>query len=54
MTGHIHLSVVSVMGTFATLILASFLLHQLALKLGSSDDENKQLWGKALVAGFGF
>ena len=54
MEGHIHLSVISVTGTVAVLIIASFLLHQASLKLGASQNENMQLWGKALAAGFGF
>lgn len=54
MKGHIHLSVVSVVGTISIIILANFLLHQASLKLGASTDESQQLWGKALAAGFGF
>lgn len=51
--GHVHLSVISVAGTVAVILLTNFILHQLALKLGSSDDENKRKWGEAIVAGFG-
>ncbi len=53
MQGHIHLSVVSVAGIVAVVILTNFLLHQASLKLGSSQNESAQLWGKALAAGFG-
>lgn len=54
MKGHVHLSIVSIGGTVAVIVLTNFLLHQASLKLGSSSDENMQLWGKALAAGFGF
>jgi len=54
MKGHIHLSTVSVAGTVAVIILTSFLMHQASLALANSTDENKQLWGKAIAAGFGF
>lgn len=51
--GHVHLSVVSVAGIVAVCLLTQFLLHQAALVLTASNDENKQLWGKAIAAGFG-
>lgn len=54
MQGHIHLSAISVISVVAVVIVTNFLLHQASLKLGASTDENKQLWGKALAAGFGF
>jgi hypothetical protein len=54
MKGHVHLSTVSILGTVSVLVLSQFLLHQLSLTLGASSDESKQLWGKALAAGFGF
>lgn len=54
MNGHIHLSAVSFLTTAAILIIVNFLLHMASLKLASSDNENMQLWGKSLAAGFGF
>lgn len=51
---HIHLSTISIAGTVAIVVLTCFLMHQASLTLGSSTDENKALWGKALAAGFGF
>ncbi len=53
MEGHIHLSVVSILAVVAVVVLTNFLLHQASLKLGASPDEGKQLWGKAIAAGFG-
>lgn len=53
MQGHVHISTISVVTVVAIVVLTNFLLHQASLKLGSSTDENKQLWGKALAAGFG-
>jgi hypothetical protein len=53
-TGHIHLSVLSVVSVMAVVVLTSFLMHQASLKLISSDSEKQQLWGKAIAAGFGF
>ena len=54
MKGHIHLSAVSVISVVSIIILTNFMLHQASLTLGASSDEKKQLWGKALAAGFGF
>jgi len=53
MTNHIHLSTVSVLATVSIVVITLFLMHQASLTLISSDSENKQLWGKALAAGFG-
>jgi hypothetical protein len=52
-SGHIHLSVVSVASIVAVVLVTSFILHQASLKLGSSQNEQQQLWGKAIFAGFG-
>lgn len=53
MDGHIHLSVVSVTGIVCVVVLTTFFLHMAALNLAASDDPNKQLWGKAIGAGWG-
>lgn len=53
MEGHIHLSSISVLGVVCVVVLTTFMLHMAALNLSASDNPTKQVWGKAIAAGWG-
>jgi hypothetical protein len=53
MDGHVHISIISVAGTAAVVVLVVFFLHMAALNWSASDNPNTAAWGKAFAAGWG-
>lgn len=48
MEGHIHLSLQTALQILAVMLIGSYFLRLLAVKLASSNSEGVSLWGQAL------